>query len=310
MNIHNFFQISRVSLGCLYLLCISCSANDGQIKNITAGHFGGRINYANFNPVDNEEIYFTTLEGILYLFDLRTQKIMEVMSASKQAESIIQPKFSEDGSQIAFVDNYNLKVYDIAHKTVRQLTSGTEVWPPLSWRNDSEIFFTSRNQSSKRTAIEAVNVKSGAVSVVFKGQKNEDFAVLEYINSSDELFFYFNDNKSADITQPYVYRTKFPGSFEVAQRVNLKDEGIVREIGGELGVSSDGRALVFDGSTPEGNASNNIYMADTKTGKVRLLVTDGGFNIYPKFDSGMKKVLFLTQVGSEIIDIRVMDFNK
>ena len=297
---------------CLYVA--ACDANESLIVNITNGSFKDKITYVNFHPENEQDIYFSTQENDLYIYSFQTKKLHKLNGIPKSGHNIISPLWSKKGSYIAYLHEKNIYIFNVHTKKINQLTDGLKVFGPMSWKNDNELFFTSRKTGILRGSIVGVNASTGNLKIVFKSKNKEHYSVQKYIKNTSEIFFSFNDNVSGHVAQDSLYRSILPPSTGSLHQVKLQDSNLTREMGGSVDVSDDGRLIMFEGSisTNRGSPSSDLFIGHANTGKVINLLSDGNDNFSPKFSPDMKKVVFLTQFKNtnEVLDIRVMEIQS
>ncbi|MFO0807765.1 MAG: prolyl oligopeptidase family serine peptidase [Gemmataceae bacterium] len=76
--------------------------------------------FADFQLDEDGKRVLLQLAGRLYLLDRKSGKADELATGP----GVIDPKFSPDGSKVAYVREYDLYVYDVAAKRERRLTEG------------------------------------------------------------------------------------------------------------------------------------------------------------------------------------------
>jgi dipeptidyl-peptidase 4 len=98
---------------------------------------------------DREYIYRRSSKAFVYLYDILAKKTVRL-----DAEKILHPAFSPDGSKIAFVKNNNLYLYDIATNSTRAITTDGK-WNYIingncDWVYEEEFEFTQAYQWSPK----------------------------------------------------------------------------------------------------------------------------------------------------------------
>jgi len=87
-----------------------------------------------------EPIFRRSTLGIYYVYDIATKSLTKVSDTKIQ-----EPMLSPDGSQVAYVDNNNLYIFNVASKTVQQITTdgnkGTIINGVTDWVYEEEFAF-------------------------------------------------------------------------------------------------------------------------------------------------------------------------
>ena len=96
-----------------------------------------------------EQIYRHSSKAFVYLYDAVAKKLIRL-----DAEKLMHPTLSPDGSKIAFVKNNNLYLYDIATKSARAITTDGK-WNEIingncDWVYEEEFSFTQAYQWSPK----------------------------------------------------------------------------------------------------------------------------------------------------------------